>query len=176
MDTKNKITWKNIKSKIEKEDKSELLKLISILYSLNKENKIFLNMKYSSEEISLESLKNEITKYINPSPMSHQKINIVKAKKVISNYYKATKDELGKLELMILFFEEGIDQLTNCDGAESYYDALISMFEKIVKELEKHSENEKIKYYKRLRKDIDSTNGLGYGFYDILEEVFEEIF
>ena len=91
MDTKNKITWKNIKLEIEKEDKTELIKLISSLYSLSKENKSFLNMKFYSEQTSIESIKNKITKYINPQPMTHQKINIVKAKKIISNYYKATK-------------------------------------------------------------------------------------
>ncbi|MEI6857895.1 hypothetical protein [Psychrilyobacter sp.] len=54
------IKWKDIKSKIEKKDKSELLKLISTLYSLNKENKMFLNTKFYSEGIPLELFKEKI--------------------------------------------------------------------------------------------------------------------
>ena len=175
METKNKTVWKSIKSKIEREDKSDLLKLISSLYSLNKENKMFLNMKFHTEEISIESLKNEITKYINPQPISHQKINIIKAKKIISNYYKATKDKLGKLELMVFFFEEGVNQLTSYDGSENYYDSLMTMFEKIVKELKIHPKDVKIKYCIRLKKDVDSAIGLGYGFYDFVEENLEDL-
>ena len=168
------IKWKDIKSKIEKEDKSELLKLISTLYSLNKENKMFLNTKFYAEEIPLEIFKEKIEKLINPTPTSNSRVKIVEAKKVISNYYKATKDKLGKLELMIHFWEEGNDSLICYDGSESYYDALDLMFEKIIKVLIKQSKNKQKEYYKRLEKDVEMLDGLGYGYYDSVSGILEE--
>jgi hypothetical protein len=162
------IKWKDIKSKIEKEDKSELLKLISTLYSLNKENKMFLNTKFYAEEISLKPFKKEIQIFINPTPTSNSRIKIVEAKKVISNYYKATKDNIGKLELMVYFYEEGIDSLSSYDGSESYYDAITNMFDKILKILEVQSVTIINKYLIRIKNTFDVLDHLGYGTGDYI--------
>jgi len=168
------IKWKDIKSKIEKEDKSELLKLISTLYSLNKENKMFLNTKFSSEEISLEPFKKEIQNFINPDPSTTKLVKLREGKKVISNYYKATADKLGKLELMIYFYEEGVDSLANYDGSESYYDAVTNVFDKILKMLEAQSDIIINKYLIRIKNTFDVLGHLGYATGDYILGEFED--
>lgn len=93
---------------------------------------------------------------------------------MISNYYKATKDDLGKLELMVYFYEEGIDSLSSYDGSESYYDAVTNMFDKILKILEVQSVTIINKYLIRIKHTFDVLGYLGYATGDYILGEFED--
>ena len=53
----NNTTWKDIKSIIGNEENGKLLKLISDLYSLNKENSSFINSRFLTSKDNLEPYK-----------------------------------------------------------------------------------------------------------------------
>jgi len=172
---KMKFTWKDAKTILIEKNKQELLKLISDLYSLNPENKSFIHSRYSIGPASLEPYKSIISESLYPDIHKNKPIKLSVGRKAISDYFKATKDGVGKLELMIHYLEQG-NQFTVDYGDidEPFYSSLASMFNRILLELEQQPGNIQATYLPRLESIAESAKDIGWGYYDYISEILEE--
>jgi hypothetical protein len=96
-------------------------------------------------------------------------------KKAISDYFKASNDELGQLELMVHYLETG-NQFTVDFGDidEKFYSSLESMFERILSILRKQSTDVQEIYFSRLEDVVASAKIIGWGYYDYISDIFGE--
>jgi len=107
--------------------------------------------------------------------MRNQPIRFSVGKKAISDYFKATKDEIGQLELMIYYVEMG-NQFTIDYGDidEQFYSSLESMFNRILSLIEKQTKNIQKQYLPRLENIVYSVRNTGWGYYDYLSETLDD--
>lgn len=154
--------------------KPSLIGLIQELYSLRTENKNYIHAKFELGD-SLKHYKTLIRDAIYPD--KNHPIRLSEARKAISQYKKAVGDPLGELELMVYYVECG-NQLTrdfgDIDGP--FYSSIISMFAKVVKRLQSSDESIIKSYVPRLHTVVKSADGIGWGYYDDLCDIFYEAF
>jgi len=170
-----KPTWKDVKTILVDQEKSELMKLIADLYSSSAENKSFINSRYSVCGQTLEPYKNIISDALYPDVYKNKPIRLPVGKKAITDYFKATKDKIGQLELMVHYLETG-NQFTVEFGDidEQFYSSLESMFERILTELKKQPTDFQEKYFSRLEDVVFSARNIGWGYYDYISNIFDE--
>ena len=79
----------------------------------------------------------------------------------MSDYFKATKDKLGQLELMVYYLETGNQfTLDLGDIDEPFYSSLESKFYRILKSLEKQPNKIQITYLPRLSRVVVSAKSM----------------
>ena len=173
--SKKKPTWKDAKTILVEKEKSELLKLIADLYSSSTENKTFIHSRYSVGESNLDSYKSIISEALYPDIYRNKPIRLSVGKKAISDYFKATKNKEGQLELMVHYFESG-NQFTIefGDVDEAFYSSLESMFERILIALEKQPPVVQKMYYQKLKKMVSSARNIGWYYYDNISGMLAE--
>ena len=173
---KNKApTWTSVKPILSGKKNAELLKLIADLYALNEENKRFVTTRYSVGSNSIESYKEIISESLYPDVCENKPIKLSAGKKAISDYFKATKDKNGQLELMVYYLET-CNQFTLDYGDinESFYSSLESMLDRILSILRKQSAEINVQYLPRLRELVESARGMGWGYYDYISCELED--
>ena len=175
MASNKKPTWKIVKAILIEKEKSELLKLIADLYSSNAENKSFIHSRYSVGGQTLEPYRSIISESLYPDVYKNKPIRLSKGKKAISDYFKATKNKVGQLELMVHYLETG-NQFTVEFGDidEQFYSSLESMFERILTVLRKQSNEVQEKYFSRIEDVVSSARNIGWGYYDCISDLFGE--
>ena len=174
--TNKNIPWSDVKGVLTKKDSKELLLLIKDLYSLNKDNKTFIQTKYSFID-PIKPYRDIIEQSLYPDPIKNDPISLSDGKKAISRYKKAVGDPNGILELMVYYVECG-NQLTVDYGDidEKFYYSLESMFIDILKILSGSEQQTIDKYLPRLRILVDKANGIGWGYYDNMSDYLFEAF
>lgn len=97
------------------------------------------------------------------------------AKKAISEYKKVCNTEIGMIEMMLFYVEQGV-KFTNAYGDinESFYLSLEGMYEKAVNGIIKIGLVET--FEERCRRIVEDTSDIGWGFHDTLSDIFEEAF
>jgi hypothetical protein len=175
MASKKKPTWKDVKVVLVEKEKAELLKLIADLYSSSADNKSFIHSRYSVGGETLEPYRSIISESLYPDVYKNKPIRLSIGKKAISDYFKATKDKAGQLELMVHYLETG-NQFTVdfCDIDEQFYSSLESMFERTLTELRKQSTDVQEKYVSRLEEVVSSARNIGWGYFDYISDIFGE--
>ncbi|MDQ7004034.1 MAG: hypothetical protein Q9N67_03550 [Ghiorsea sp.] len=170
-----KPTWKDVKTILTGKDNRELIKLVSDLYALGSANKTFIHARYSVGKATLDPYKVIISDSLYPDVYKNKPIKLAVGRKAISDYFKATKDELGKLALMFHYLEMG-NQFTveYGDIDEAFYSSLESMFEKITVILRQQPKVIQDEYVFRLGSVVESAQDIGWGYYDCIDEIFEE--
>lgn len=173
---KNKApTWASVKPALSGKKKTELLKLIADLYALSEENRRFVVTRYSVGSNNIAPYKEIISKSLYPDVCENERIKLAVGKKAISDYFKATKDKIGQLELMVYYLETGNKfTLDYGDINDSFYSSLQSMLDKILSALRKHPEEVNSRYLPRLRNVVESARGIGWGYYDYIRCELED--
>ena len=175
MASNKKPTWNDVKSILVKKEKSELLKLIADLYSSSTDNRSFIHSRYSVGGQTLEPYKSIISESLYPDVYNNKPIRLSRGKKAISDYFKATQDKEGQLELMIHYLETGNQfTLDLGDINEEFYSSLESMFERILDTLRVQSTDVQEKYFSRLENIVSSAKNIGWGYYDYISDIFSE--
>ncbi len=170
-----KISWSGLKAELSKCNPTQLLELISALYSLSTENKRFIEAKVVNDDSVLEKYREIVSRSISteaPWLKSHQ-LSLKTAKKAISDYKKATGNMAGVIDLMIYYVECG-NQFTNAFGEidENFYSSMESMFENALKLME--TNNYPDKYVKRLEGIVQDARDIGWGYHDNLKHWFNK--
>lgn len=125
--------WSDVKTKLADFDRTDLLRLLQDLYGASKDNKSFLHARFGLGDDPLEPYKEVITQWINP-PDYRKPQSVSKAKKAISDYKKALGQPDGLAELTVFYCEEVFNFLASCGiDDESFYNALVRMFEQALK-------------------------------------------
>jgi len=175
MVTKKKPTWKDVKAVLLEREESELFKLVADLYSLSADNKSFIHSRYSIGGKSLEPYRGIISESLYPDVYKNKPIRLSVGKKAISDYFKATKDKIGQLELMVHYLETGNQFTVDLgDIDEQFYSSLESMFDRILSVLIKQPNKVQEQYLSRLEDVVVSAINIGWGYYDYISRVFEE--
>lgn len=169
--------WSSVKAHLAIFQKNELINLLGELYQLNDENKYFLSARCSETcEEAIEPYRKLIKQFISPDiQYGDKRIEKAKAKKTISDYWKASGDNNGKIDLMLYYIECGTEfTLTYGDIDESFYNSLSSMFSHVVGEVVDLPKNKD--FIHRLREIVNDAKNIGWGYGDEVTELFNSSF
>ena len=155
MSKTKKTAWRDVKAILSEKDKRELLKLVGDLYSLNKDNKVFIHSRFRIGKEQLEPYKKVISDALYPDIYKNKSIRLSAGRKAISEYRKATKDTIGSIELMVHYLECGNQFTVNFgDIDEQFYSSLASMFKSILHTLIKEPSEVQEQYFSRLERVV----------------------
>jgi hypothetical protein len=131
---KNTPSWSDVKTKLVDFDRAGLLGLLQDLYAANKDNQTFVHAGISLGDDVLKPYKTTINRWLWTDVIKNQDISVAKAKKAIADYRKAIGQPEGLAELMVYFCECAVGFSNEYGfGDDSYFDALVRMFEQALK-------------------------------------------
>lgn len=168
-----------VKSIFKDQTKEALLELLVESYKAVPELKEFITMKYANEntmEQILEKYKNKVYDVFFPKSMRAQ-FKIGEAKKAVNDFTKMCSDEKNTIDLMLYYVEMGVE-FTNTYGdiGESFYSSIESMYEAVIKVVNKQKDAEIFHIFQeRLKVVVYNTSGIGWGFHDNLSDMYSEI-
>lgn len=175
------MTWTELRKTLKELPESQLIELIKGLHDLSPQNKAWLSANAMPAEQNvayLEDCRQKIVKLIyNPTRNFPPNPRFRDAKKVISDYKKATKDQLGTLDLMLTYVERG-HAFTNDFGDidEPFYDRLINMLESFADEIKKSPRaHDLYAHFRQRLLKMDRTADIGWGYGDCVHDTVGEL-
>ena len=175
------MAWREIKTELSKLPKERLIKLLQGLHSLSPQNKAWLQAQLfpmGQDTEYLEKCRNRIINLVyDPKQKYPDMLRFRDAKKVITEYKKATKDLRGTLDLMLTYVERG-HAFTNDFGDidEPFYNTLLNMFERFATELKMSPARRELYdlFRSRLLK-MRSTSEIGWGYGDEIKDTVDKL-
>lgn len=168
----SKMTIRQLKDKLRRCTQDEMIALVTHLYKSNPAVADYLNVQFAEEDYAKELLvekKNAIHKLFFPSRL-RSTLSLREAKKVVSEFQKVCNDPILVIDLQLYYVECGIE-FTNTYGdiSEAFYNSMESMFWKVTDTINKLNSEEIYKRFEeRLKKAVNDTDGIGWGFHDTL--------
>lgn len=161
---KNEPTWSDVKAKLADLDRAALIGLVQDLYAAGKDNQAFLHARFGLRADVLKPYKATIDRWLWPDVFKRQDTSVIKAKKAIADYTKAVGQPEGLAELMVFFCERAVG-FSNDVGLqdESYFDALVRMFDQACKAVDVLPEGRRHELWVRLDAVRRLGHNLGYG-------------
>jgi len=170
-----KPSWSQVKAILAQQEPKEVLKLVGDLYRLSKDNRVFIESRFLTGEDALEHYKQVIADALYPDVYKNKPIRLSVGKKAISDYRKATGDDLGVLELMVHYLEQGNDFTAEYGDIDAqFYDSLCSMMDRILEMLTHQSSDVVDQYIPRLEQVVLRASGIGWGYHDYISGQWEE--
>lgn len=174
---KSSPTWTDLKAKLAELDQKQLIQHIGDLYRLSRDNQEFLNARFGFLEDPLAPFVKSIHEYMYPEISNNKPVQISKAKAVIRKYANATRDFLLEIELKIVFIECGNRfTLEYGDMDEGFYDSLVLMYKNVLGNILRFPEANRRDFKNRLKKIMESSSGMGWGYHDALREDYYHAF
>ena len=133
----------------------------------------FLTLKFTDNQNDiLEKYKQKVKYEFYPS-RGFGRLNLREAKKAISEFKKLCSDKIMVIDLM-LFYVENCVEFTNDYGDidERFYSSAESVYEQVVKEVNDSGMPTYEKFAERLEAVVNDTSGIGWGFHDSLQEIY----
>ena len=162
-------SWSDVKTALLDFDRAGLRGLVQDLYTASKDNQAFLHARLGLGQDQLQPFKAIISNWICPDVMKSQPISVSKAKKAIANYKKAIGRPDGMAELSIFYCEEAFGFLDSCSMEdESYFVALVRMYERALEFVLSLPPTERANYLERLDKLRSRGRHVGWGVQDEL--------
>jgi len=175
MKAKKRKPWSALKKELSSRETSDLLIVIRDLHALSAENKRFLEARLSTVGETLEEYRVIIEGNMFPDVIGGMSVSLSKAQGAISEYRKATGDDLGTLDLMISYVEFGTDFTADYgDMWEGFYDSLESMFGKILAKLDSLESVSRQIFRDRVERIVETAHGMGWGYYDTIESMLTQ--
>jgi hypothetical protein len=166
-------TWIDVRAALLTFDRAGLRGLLQDLYAANKDNQAFLHSRLELGDDQLKPYKANISRWISPDLMRNHPISISKAKKAIADYKKAIGRPEGLAELSIFYCEEAFDFLESCSlEDESYFLALIRMYDRSLKFVMDLAPAGRATYLERLDKLRSRGRHVGWGVEDELNSLW----
>ena len=169
----SKPTWTDVKAELAKFDRLGLLAVIQDLYAAYKDNQSFLHARFRLSDNVLKPYKETLDRWLWPDVLRNEDTSVVKAKQAISSYKKAVGEPIGLAELMV-FYCECAAGFCNDVGYQhdSYFDALVRMFEQAVKIIAQLPASDRNPLIARLDKVRTISHNFGYGVGDDMDSLF----
>ncbi len=169
-------TWIDVKAALIRLDRAGLQGLVQDLYAASKDNQAFLHARLGLGADQLKPYREIISRWICPDLMTNQLISISKAKKAITDYKKAIGRPEGLAELSIFYCEEALSFLESCSMEdESYFIALIRMYDRSLQFALNLPPSERRSYVDRLDKLRARAKNIGWGVEDELNSLWRNI-
>ncbi|SHH28734.1 hypothetical protein [Bradyrhizobium erythrophlei] len=166
-------TWSDVRAALLDFDRAGLLSLAQDLYNASKDNQAFLHARLGLGHDQLQPFKASISNWICPDLMKNQPISVSRAKKAIADYRKAIGRPDGMAELSIFYYEEALGFLESCSMEdESYFVALIRMYEQSLEFVLSLPPAERANYLERLDKLRSRGRHVGWGVPDELNRLW----
>jgi hypothetical protein len=168
----SKPTWTDVKAELANFDRLGLVGLIQDLYAAHEDNRTFLHARFGLGEDVLKSYKETLERWLWPDVLRNEDTSVVKAKQAISSYKKAVGEPVGLAELMV-FYCECAAGFCNDIGYQddSYFDALVRMFEQAVKVIAQLPASDRNPLIARLDTVRTLSHNLGYGIGDHMDSL-----
>jgi len=161
-----------LKRKLKESTREELLKDIVDLFKKNNFVKDYYDTKYSNSESILEKYKQKIKDEFFPNK-GEGKERISVAKKAVTELMKLSQDKKQIADIMIYYVEIGVEY-TDCYGDinEAFYYSMESMYQRALEFVDENDlQNE---FEDRCLKIVNDTEGMGWGFHDVLGQIYYE--
>ena len=167
----SKPSWTDVRAELANFDRLGLLGLIQDLYAAHKDNQTFLHARFGLGADVLKPYKETLDRWLWPDVLRNQDTSVVKAKQAISSYRKAVGEPAGLAELMV-FYCECAAGFCNDVGYqdESFFDALIRMFEQALETIVELPASERSSFIERLN-DVRAVSDFGYGVGDTMDHL-----
>ena len=167
--------WSEIRRVLTVLKQQDLVSLVGELYNISIDNKHFLNARCSETcAEAIKSYRSLVKQFI--SPDINEEIHKARAQKAISDYWLASGDPYGKIDLMLYYIECGTQfTIEYGDIDESFYNSLVAMFQKAIAEIKKISGDQlnlKGNFIYRLRQIVDAAKNIGWGYGDDVQILF----
>ena len=165
-------TWTDVKAKLASLDRIGLRGLIQDLYAAHKDNQVFLHTRFGLGEDLLKPYRETLGRWLWPDVLRNQDTSVAKAKQAISSYRKAVGEPAGLAELMV-FYCESAAGFSNDIGYqdESYFDALVNMFEQALKATCHLPAGDRDAVIARLDRVRTISHNFGYGVGDDMDDL-----
>lgn len=166
-------------SRVKNLDKNELVKLVTELVNLRRGNKAYVEAKLSEPSELPKAIKH-FKKIIEGEFFPRRgepKMRLAVAKKAVRDFKKATNSFEGILDLMIFYVEAGT-KFTNTYGDidEHFYSSMDSTFKEVIDILKQTNDAELTRKFRpRLKAVVESSEGIGWGYYDHLCDFYGEL-
>lgn len=173
---KSELTVTELKQHITKMPVDEVFKLLIECFKASKEAKSLISVKLIGNkamkelwEASKEKIENEFF-----PARGFGKLQLSVARKAISDFKKISKDNRLTIDLMIFYIEMGVDFFDTYGGAsDSLINSMCSMFESVIKMLNKEDRPELFLDYRvRLENLISRADDFGWGIQDAFDESY----
>ncbi|MEM9542952.1 MAG: DUF6155 family protein [Cyanobacteria bacterium P01_E01_bin.42] len=166
------LTLTTLKKHLKSASKEELIDDISELFKRFSAVKDFYTVKLSpqGDKEVIDKYKKTIEDEFFPK-RGFGKARLSVAKKAISDYQKISASPAMLIDIMLFYVEQGV-RYTNAYGDinEPFYDSMENMYEKAVKKI--GSEGLHGVFHKRCQKIVDETSDIGWGFHDMLAQIY----
>ena len=169
--------WLKIRKLLASCSENDLIKLIGELYNVSTSNKDFLEARFLQDEHTLLRYKANIKRHLAPDEpwKSSQPISLKQAKKILTDYNKATSNQIGLIDLMIHYVECGTDFVCQYgDMYEQYYISLESVFEQALTKMKKFKLDQVYDFVERLSQVVHRAQDTGWGYYDAISDKLTE--
>jgi len=171
---KSKPSWATVKAKLATMDRLALVGLIQDLYAADKDNQVFLHTRFGLGGDVLKPYKAAVLRWVYPNVLRDQDVSVTKAKQAIADYKKAIGDPAGLADLMVYYCEAAAEFSTEYGmDDESYFGALVRMFEQAVKIVLQLSPDDRDAMIGRLDRVRTRCHRLGYGVGDDMDYLLE---
>jgi hypothetical protein len=169
-------TWIDVKAALATFDRAGLLGLLQALFAASKDNQAFLNARLGLGADQLGPYKARISTWICPDIMRNEPLSVSKAKKAIADYKKAIGRPEGLAELSIFYCEEAFSFLESCGmDDESYFVALIRMYDQALSLVLKLPPTERTTYLERLDQLRSRSRHVGWSVEDGLNDLWHAV-
>jgi hypothetical protein len=166
-------TWIDVKAALLTFDRAGLQGLVQDLYAASADNQAFLHARLGLGHDQLKPYKTTISSWICPDLMRNQPVSVAKAKKAIADYKRAIGRPDGVAELSIFYCEEAFRFLESCGMEdESYFVALIRMYDQSLRVVLDLSSTDRGTYLERLGKLRSRAGYVGWGIQDELNNLW----
>lgn len=166
-----------IRRHLELSENKELVRLILELAKLRKDNAAWLETKLFGSEKHAESIDYYKQKILSGfyTRSGGPQIKLSEAKRAISDFKKASKDNTFLIDLMIFYVETGTEFTRKYgDIDERFYSSMENMYGDAVEFLNKIGDAALIERFRQRLEDIvTKTDGMGWGYHDTLGDIYE---
>jgi hypothetical protein len=153
-------------------DRQGLLALIQDLYAAHTDNRMFLHARFGLGVDVLVPYKETLDRWLWPDVLRNQDTSVAKAKQAISSYRKAVGEPAGLAELMVFYCERAAGFCSDVGYQdESYFDALVRMYEQALKVVAQLSSSDHVALIARLDRVRVISHNFGYGVGDDMDSL-----
>jgi len=153
-------------------DRQGLLALIQDLYAAHTDNRMFLHARFGLGVDVLVPYKETLDRWLWPDVLRNQDTSVAKAKQAISSYRKAVGEPAGLAELMVFYCERAAGFCSDVGYQdESYFDALVRMYEQALKVVAQLSSSDHVALIARLDRVRVISHNFGYGVGDNMDSL-----
>ena len=168
--------WSDIKRPLSALNERELVRVISDLYKLSKTNRNFLDARFGSQDVAIDAYRKIVDECMYPDTRRGWSVQIARAQRAVSQYQKASRDQLGTTHLMVCCVELGIEFCRDhAYVEEALQESLLRMYTRAISEVQSLPESDWGAFRERLEAAAESAE-YDPVFWEAVREIYDDGF